>query len=101
MNIIRQYFNLYQAITRLKDYLRDRNQTMPGLYSRISDVITEWDKAENETIPEVNPNCPECNGEGVILYNFSGYAKFKDDEDYLNPEVREEPCPKCERRILA
>lgn len=96
MNIVRQYFKLYQAITRLKDYLRDRNQTMPGLYSRISDVITEWDKAENETIPEVNPNCPDCNGEGVILYNF-----WQTEENRLGLVEKEEPCPKCERRILA
>ena len=101
MNIVRQYFKLYQAITKLKDYLRDRNQTIPGVYSHISDVITEWDKAENETMPEVNPNCPECKGEGVILYNFWGEATRKDDESFLDPEVKEEPCPKCERRILA
>ena len=96
MNIIRQYFNLYQAITRLKDYLRDINQTMPGLYSCISDVITEWNKAENETIPEVNPNCPECNGEGVILYNL-----WQTQENRLGLVEKEEPCLKCERRILA
>jgi hypothetical protein len=52
-------------------------------------------------IPEVNPDCTECNGEGVVFYNFWGEATNKDDEDFLSPDVKEEPCSKCERSILA
>ena len=58
-------------------------------------------KVKDHNIPEINPNCPECKGEGVVLYNFWGEARFKDDEEYLDQEVREEPCPECEKRILA
>ena len=101
MTFIRDYFKLYQAMNKLKDYLRDRNQTIPGVYSRISDVITEFDKVKDYNIPEVNPHCPECKGSGVKLYNYWGEAQDKDDEQYLNPDIREEPCPQCERSILA
>ena len=52
-------------------------------------------------IPEVNPDCTECNGEGVVFYNFWGEATNKNDEDFLSPDVKEEPCSKCERSILA
>ena len=41
--------------------------------------------------------CKVCKGAKVILYNFTGNAKYKDDHKFLNPEVREEPCPECQR----
>ena len=56
---------------------------------------------DNLKIPEVNPHCPACKGAGVVLYNYWGEAKYKDDDEYLDPDVREEPCPECEKAKLA
>jgi hypothetical protein len=41
--------------------------------------------------------CKVCKGTKVTFYNFTGNAKYKDDDEFLNPEVREEPCPECQQ----
>jgi hypothetical protein len=56
----------------------------------------EWEGRPTQkeiNIPEVNPHCTECKGEGVILYETFGY----DFEGNVAQDVHEEPCPKCER----
>tara|TARA_R110002167_G_scaffold101980_1_gene265016 strand:+ start:874 stop:1209 length:336 start_codon:yes stop_codon:yes gene_type:complete len=100
-NLIRDYWKLYHIIQDIADYLRSRHQNTAGLYKLVSELVWEFNKIkegnlDDYKIPEANPSCPECKGEGVVLYNYTGKAKRKDDDEYLNPEVREEPCPKCE-----
>jgi len=44
---------------------------------------------------ETNPGvCSECNGQGVIIYS---YPKEVNEDDVVEYETGEEPCPKCSR----
>jgi len=102
---------LKQSIIKMKEFMRSRDYASDKLVLlavdliKVYDEIIETQRINNQIIsmkiPEVDPHCPECKGEGVVLYNFLGEAKFKDDEEYLDQEVREEPCPKCEEAKLA
>ena len=101
---------LKKSIIKIKQFMRSRDYASDKLVILVVDLIKVYDKmmdtqqSNNELIAkmaEVNPHCPECNGAGVVLYNFWGEARFKDDEEYLDQEVREEPCPKCEEAKLA
>ncbi len=99
---------LVNAIIKMNEFMRSRDFTTDKLVILAHDVGSAFNELQSHQkipndykIPEINPNCPECKGEGVILYNFWGEATRKDDEQYLNPDIREEPCPQCERSILA
>jgi hypothetical protein len=92
----------------MKEFMRSRDYASDRLVLLVVDLIKVYDQIIEDrrtnnliNIPEVNPHCSCCKGSGVVLYNFWGEAKFKDDEEYLDQEVREEPCPKCEGAKLA
>lgn len=55
----------------------------------------EWEGRPSEEelkMPEVNPHCTRCKGEGVVLYQYFVYDENGDPQK----DVGEEPCPKCE-----
>tara|TARA_R110002020_G_scaffold311688_1_gene527270 strand:+ start:370 stop:573 length:204 start_codon:yes stop_codon:yes gene_type:complete len=45
-------------------------------------------------IAEVNPNCKECNGHGVMFYTYWKYDLMGEKVQ----DVGEEPCNKCDGR---
>jgi len=101
---------LKESIVKMKEFMRSRDYASDKLVLLVVDMIKIYDKImdtqriNNELIAkiaEVNPHCPECKGAGVVLYNYWGEAASKDDDEFLNPDVREEPCPKCEGAKLA
>jgi len=103
---------LERSILKIKEFMRSRKYTSDKLVLLAVDLVKVYDdmmKARNRNkelmdnlkIPEVNPHCPACKGAGVVLYNYWGEAKYKDDDEYLDPDVREEPCPECEKAKLA
>ena len=100
---------LVNAIIKMNEFMRSRDFTTDKLVILAHDVGSAFNELQSHQkipndykIPEVNPHCPECNGSGVKLYNYyCGEAQDKDDERYLNPDIREEPCQLCERSILA
>jgi hypothetical protein len=52
-----------------------------------------WEEVYKEI--ETNPGtCKECNGQGVLIYN---YPKGVDENDMVAYEITEEPCPRCSK----
>ena len=85
---------IYLKIEELQKFLRSKKYNHPELIKKVKELIKSYKEikvSDQETT--IDPNCPDCQGSGVTLYNFWGEITDKDMD--TNPDVREEPCEKC------